>query len=403
MSTDDNDGRDFLPGSGRPPLAVVPRPEPELRLHEPKPEPPLEPRAGDTALGRPIPVAAEQCPLTADEVARDDRAKQVEAARMADELIYARAVPGLDWFGRFASPLVYALAFGTIGVFGVFVFNQTAQLIGALEQSPFWAQCVGYAGLGVFAFCILFAVGRFAVLYLRLRENRQLRLKGVRELDKRIESREIAATKTQEARARIKTYLNEYKIDKNAKELARLGLTFEVQQRLAEVRAALCDDNQYSDLARWLERFRTEFQTAIDAAAEERIRYWSNRVFVVTAVSPNAVIDSGAALFYTFSMLSDLCELYNLRAGRAGTAVLLGRTVFNAYIAGQGTEWEKLAEEQYGELFNHALQSLGIGVSSAVVGKVLGKVGAKATTGYMNRVLLARLGGYAARLLRPVA
>jgi uncharacterized membrane protein YcjF (UPF0283 family) len=402
MNTED-DGRDFLPGSGRPPLSVVPVPEPELRLHEPKPEPPLEPRAGDPVLGRPVPVAADQRALTPDELASDERAKQAEAARMADELIYASAVPGFGWFGRFASPLVYALAFGTFGVFGVFVFNQTAQLVGAFAQVPLWAQCVGFSGLGLFAFCILFALGRFAVLYLRLRENRQLRLKGVRELDKRIESREIAAAKTKEARDRVVTYLNEYKLEENARALARLGLTDEVQQRLASASAALRDSDQYSDIARWLERFRTEFQSAIDAAAEERIRYWSNRVFVVTAVSPNAVIDSGAALFYTFSMLSDLCELYNLRAGRAGTAVLLGRTVFNAYIAGQGTEWEKLAEEQYSDLFNHALQSLGIGVSSAVVGKVLGKVGAKATTGYMNRVLLARLGRYAMRLLRPVA
>ena len=36
-------------------------------------------------------------------------------------------------------------------------------------------------------------------------------------------------------------------------------------------------------------------------------------------------------------------------------------------------------------------------------GKVLGKVGARATTGYLNRVLLIRLGRYSARLLRPVA
>jgi uncharacterized membrane protein YcjF (UPF0283 family) len=215
--------------------------------------------------------------------------------------------------------------------------------------------------------------------------------------------RAVALQKTAEARERIVAYLNAYPLaGRDARALARLGLTDEVQQRLLEVKKALCDNNQFVNTSNWLARFRDEFQSAVDAAAEERIRYWSNRVFVVTTVSPNAVIDSGAALFYTFSMLSDLCELYNLRAGRAGTAVLLGRTVFNAYIAGQGTEWEKLAEEEYNELFNHALRSLGIGVSSAVVGKVLGKVGAKATTGYMNRVLLARLGRYAARLLRPV-
>ena len=35
--------------------------------------------------------------------------------------------------------------------------------------------------------------------------------------------------------------------------------------------------------------------------------------------------------------------------------------------------------------------------------KLLGKVGAKATTGYLNRILLIRLGRYGVRLLRPVA
>ena len=101
-------------------------------------------------------------------------------------------------------------------------------------------------------------------------------------------------------------------------------------------------------------------------------------------------------------MLSDLCRVYNLRAGRAGTAVLLGRVFFNAYLAGQGTEWEKLAEDQYDQLFAEAMNVVGVGVSSNMVGKLLGKVGAKATTGYLNRILLIRLGRYSSRLLRPV-
>ena len=121
----------------------------------------------------------------------------------------------------------------------------------------------------------------------------------------------------------------------------------------------------------------------------------------MTAVAPNAMVDSGATLFYTFSMLTDLCQIYNLRAGRTGTAVLLGRVFFNAYLAGQGTEWEKLAEDQYDQLFDEAMNVVGVGVSSNVVGKLLGKVGAKATTGYLNRVLLIRLGRYSARLLAP--
>ena len=72
------------------------------------------------------------------------------------------------------------------------------------------------------------------------------------------------------------------------------------------------------------------------------------------------------------------------------------------YLAGQGTEWEKLAEDQYDQLFHEAMNAVGVGMGANVVGKIVGKVGAKVTTGYLNRVLLIRLGRYAARLLRPV-
>jgi hypothetical protein len=114
-------------------------------------------------------------------------------------------------------------------------------------------------------------------------------------------------------------------------------------------------------------------------------------------------VDTGATLFYAVSMLTDLCRLYNVRAGGTGTGVLLGRVFFNAYLAGQGTEWEKLVEDQYDQMFHEALGVVGVGVGSNLAGKVMGKVGARATTGYLNRVLLVRLGRYATRLLRPVA
>jgi hypothetical protein len=134
------------------------------------------------------------------------------------------------------------------------------------------------------------------------------------------------------------------------------------------------DPDKFASTEQWFARFRIAFQGELDAAAEARIKYWGSRIWVVTAVAPNAVVDSGATLFYTFSMLSDLCQIYNLRAGRTGTAVLLSRVFFNAYLAGQGTEWEKLAEEQYDQLFGEAMNVVGVGVSSNVVGKLLGGV-----------------------------
>jgi hypothetical protein len=109
-------------------------------------------------------------------------------------------------------------------------------------------------------------------------------------------------------------------------------------------------------------------------------------------------------------MLTDLCEVYHLRTGTTGTAVLLGRVFFNSYLSGQINEWEKVTEEQLKMMLVPAGQwAAG---SAAVLGglaqfvsplaSVLSKAGAKGTSGLLNGLLIARLGRYATRLLKPV-
>ncbi|MBN9120454.1 MAG: DUF697 domain-containing protein [Planctomycetes bacterium] len=406
MKPEDDDFRIGVPGVGR--AAVAPPPNGFALPVREAPEAPPELRPGETELGRPPQVPADLAELSAADLAALKLLDEEQAARdVAEaELLLASDPTGLGWLGWFGSPLAFAFLLGITGVFGVFLFNQTAQLIQVLNGLPEpWMRYVGFAGLGLFGACVLYSFLRFAFIYVRMRENRQLRVKGIKELSNRTRLRWLAAAKSAEARRQIETYLQTYPIEteKDRRALATLGLTDEAVTRLKVVRAELLDHNKFASTEQWFARFRDGFQSVIDAAAEGRTKYWASRIWVVTAVAPNAVIDSGATLFYTFSMLSDLCQLYNLRAGRTGTAVLMGRTFFNAYLAGQGTEWEKLAEEQYDQLFHEAMNVVGVGVSSNVVGKVLGKVGAKVTTGYLNRVLLVRLGRYAARLLRPVA
>jgi uncharacterized membrane protein YcjF (UPF0283 family) len=369
-------------------------------------DPGVELRPGETELGRPPQVPADLAPLTPEEVEQLKLLDEEQAAQelLEAELLLASDTSGLGWLGWFGSPLAFAFLMGMAGVFGIFLFNQTASLLNALAAQPQWAQYVGYAGLGLFGLCVLYAFLRFFLLYLRLRENRQLRVRGVAELSRRTRLRWLAAAKSAEARGQIETYLNTFPMstEKERKALNGLGISDELQTRLASVRGELLDHDKFTSTEQWFAQFRDGFQSQLDIAAESRVKYWASRIWVVTAVSPNAVIDSGATLFYTFSMLSDLCQIYNLRAGRTGTAVLLGRVFFNAYLAGQGTEWQKLAEDQYDQLFHEAMKVVGVGVSSNMIGKMLGKVGAKATTGYLNRILLIRLGRYACRLLRPV-
>ncbi len=408
MKSDDDDFRIGVPGVGRgavaSPLGGL---TPPARQDAEKPDEAPELRPGETELGRPPQVPSDLAPLSTADLAALKLLDEEQAARdVAEaELRLASDPTGLGWLGWFGTPLAFAFLLGMTGVFGVFLFNQTASLLQTLATvQEDWLRYTGYGGLALFGACVLYSFLRFMFIYARMRENRQLRVKGIRELSKRTRLRWLAAAKSAEARKQIETYLQTYPIDteKDRRTLLGLGLTDEAIVRLKVVRAELLDHDKFASTEQWFTRFRDGFQSVIDEAADRRTKYWASRIWVVTAVAPNAVIDSGATLFYTFSMLSDLCQLYNLRAGRAGTAVLMGRTFFNAYLAGQGTEWEKLAEDQYDQLFHEAMNAVGVGVSANMVGKVVGKVGAKVTTGYLNRVLLIRLGRYAARLLRPV-
>jgi len=405
MTPDDDDFRIGVPRTTGTAPGAVAAPEPPAPPRPGAPEPELRP--GETELGRPPQVPTDLAPPSADDLAVIELLDEEQRRRVEDEVdgMLASDPTGLGWLGWFGSPLAFAFLLGIVGVFGVFLFNQTASLLQTLAAvQETWIRWTGYGGLILFAFCVLYSVVRFLVVYFRMRENNQLRVKGIKELSNRSRLRWLAARKLAEARGQIETYLRTYPIEteKDRRGLAKLGLTDEAVAQLKVVRLELLDADKFASTEQWFARFRDGFQSIIDEAADKRVRYWASRIWVVTAVAPNAVIDSGATLFYTFSMLTDLCQLYNLRAGRTGTAVLMGRTFFNAYLAGQGTEWEKLAEDQYDQLFHEAMNAVGVGMSANVVGKIVGKVGAKVTTGYLNRVLLIRLGRYASRLLRPV-
>ncbi len=380
---------------------------PPVRPRAPSPDSDVELREGETELGRPpqVPIGLA---LLSD--ADRTRLRQLEDEQASKELAEAEMLlaadpTGLGWLGWFGTPFVLAMLVGSVGLAGLFVSNQVLSVLNALASQPEWAQYTGYAGLVLFGICVLYAFLRFAYLYATLRRNRQVQVRGLEELAKRTRLRWLAFAKSAEAKQQLEVYLNTFPLDseKDRKTLLKLGVTDEVQLRLRNARVELLDPARFASSDQWFARFREGFQGELDTLAEARVKYWGSRIWVVTAVSPNALVDSGSSLFYTFSMLADLCQIYNLRAGRTGTAVLLGRVFFNAYLAGQSADWEKVVEDQYDQLFHEAMNVVGVGVGSNFAGKILGKVGARATTGYLNRVLLIRLGRYSIRLLQPVS
>jgi uncharacterized membrane protein YcjF (UPF0283 family) len=297
-------------------------------------------------------------------------------------------------------PLVGLVMLGAAGLLGLFMFNQVASAVTAINTLPETVRWAGWAFFGLLSLAVVYAILRLTILYVRLRRNKQLRLQGLEELEKRTHLRWLINSKRHEAYQQLEAYVREYpaETERERKRLAGVGLAGENLHAVAQARSKLLDRDRWGDSAAWFDGFRDTFQARLDEAAARRVSYWARRSAFATAVSPNALADTGLTLYFSFAMLADLCTIYNLRAGRLGTMVLLSRVFFNSYLAGQLNEMEGWTADQIQQLVEPHLPT-----SELVLGKVFSKLGAKASAGAVNYLLLSRLGKYGCRMLRPVA
>jgi uncharacterized membrane protein YcjF (UPF0283 family) len=359
----------------------------------------FEPRPGDLDEGE---ARLPQAPTSLDDLRPGELPKELtpldEELRRAAELMQSEpTVFGLP--SILGHPLVGLVLLGAAGLLGLFLFNQVASAITAINTLPETVRWAGWGFFGLLTFAVAYAIVRLTVMYVRLRRNKQLRLQGLVELEKRTHLRWLINAKRHEAYTQLEAYMREYPVetDKDRKRLARIGLTGEDLSAMVRAREKLMDRDRWADTDAWFDGFRDTFQAKQDEAAARRVSYWARRTAFATAVSPNALADTGLTLYFSFALLADLCTIYNLRAGRLGTMVLLTRVFFNSYLAGQLSEMEGWTADQIQQLVEPHLPT-----SELVLGKVFSKLGAKASAGAVNYLLLSRLGKYGCRMLRPV-
>lgn len=359
----------------------------------------FEPRPGDLDEGE---ARLPQAPTSLFELRPGELPKELtpldEELRRAAELMQSEpTVFGLP--SILGHPLVGLVTLGAAGVLGLFLFNQVASAITAINTLPETTRWAGWGFFGLLTFAVAYAIVRLTVMYVQLRRNKQLRLQGLVELEKRTHLRWLINAKRHEAYTQLEAYMREYPVetDKDRKRLARVGLTGEDLSSMVRAREKLMDRDRWADTDAWFDGFRDTFQAKLDEAAARRVSYWARRTAFATAVAPNALADTGLTLYFSFALLADLCTIYNLRAGRLGTMVLLTRVFFNSYLAGQLSEMEGWTADQIQQLVEPHLPT-----SELVLGKVFSKLGAKASAGAVNYLLLSRLGKYGCRMLRPV-
>jgi uncharacterized membrane protein YcjF (UPF0283 family) len=359
----------------------------------------FEPRPGDRDEGE---ARLPQAPRSLDEPKPGELPKELtpldEELRRAAELMQSEpTVFGLP--SILGHPLVGLMMLAAGGLLGLFLFNQVASAVTAINTMPKTLRWAGWGFFGLLTFAVAYALVRLGIMYVRLRRNKQLRLRGLVELEKRTHLRWLINAKRHEAYTQLEQYMREYPVetDKDRKRLARVGLIGDDLASMVRAREKLMDRDRWGDTDAWFDGFRDTFQVKLDEAAARRVGYWARRTAFATAVSPNALADTGLTLYFSFALLADLCTIYNLRAGRLGTMVLLTRVFFNSYLAGQLSEMEGWTADQIQQLVEPHLPT-----SELVLGKVFSKLGAKASAGAVNYLLLSRLGKYGCRMLRPV-
>jgi len=385
----------LLPQAPVRPVPVTPEPGPFQRAEPTN----FEPRPGDIDDGE---ARLRQAPAALyvpkpGEVGREETPLDEELRRAAELMASEPTVLGLP--SILGHPLVGLVMLAAAGLLGLFMFNQVASAVTAINTLPETVRWLGWGFFGLLSLAVVYAIVRLTILYVRLRRNKQLRLQGLEELEKRTHLRWLVNSKRHAAYQQLENYVREYpaETDKERKRLAGVGLVGDDLYAVAQARVKLLDRDRWGDSAAWFDGFRDTFQAKLDDAAARRVSYWARRSAFATAVSPNALADTGLTLYFSFAMLADLCTIYNLRAGRLGTMVLLSRVFFNSYLAGQLNEMEGWTADQIQQLVEPHLPT-----SELVLGKVFSKLGAKASAGAVNYLLLSRLGKYGCRMLRPV-
>ncbi|MEZ6142473.1 MAG: YcjF family protein [Zavarzinella sp.] len=300
-------------------------------------------------------------------------------------------------FGHSLAGLVFIFI---AGLLGFYLFNQVVLAIASIQAMPRVPQMISWGVFALLSILVGYGIIRFATMYIKLRRNRQLQLRGLDELQERIQIRWLVNTKTNQARTQLVQYLNEYPVRnvKDRQALEKLGFAAPDFQKMVSSRDDLLNPDRWSDPKQWFGSFQGDFQTTLDRIADQRIAYWARRAWVVSAASPNALVDTAAIMYFNFAMASDLCRIYHLRAGRLETMVLLSRVFFNSYLAGQLQGMEDMAADQITQLVQPHLP-----VTEVLLGKVFGKIGAKAGTATVNYLLIHRLGKHMKNLLRPLA
>ncbi len=347
-------------------------------------------RKGDTGLGTPVQLPGHTSFLTEAEKESIRRREDEEMERLVDAIMTEKQSFKLPRFLFNSTSLLLVAAAASIA--GLVVSNEVLTLLDKIASQPQWAQYLWYGALGIMSGAVALAGGRLAFLYARLARNPEVRFQILSELSKRGELRKVASRRLDKAKTELEKYLSEYPLKDKKGRVGLTALGFEANdlEFLAGQKEMLLNKDLAPAADEWIVRFRDGFQARLDRVASRVIRARALKVGLKTAATPSGLVDTLIVAYSSFQLIGDLCAVYNLRMGAAGTAAIMGRAFVYAYVA---SEIEEIFE-QVSELIFQGADGLA-GAAAIVAPKV--------AEGKANAFLVWRLGKATAALLRPVS
>ncbi|MCT8267354.1 MULTISPECIES: YcjF family protein [Afifella] len=258
---------------------------------------------------------------------------------------------GIRW-GRLAVAAAGALLSLAIGI-------AIDDLIRSLFTRADWLGWVGLACLGLFLLALGAIIGREILGLARLKAIARLRLTA----DAAYEEND-----PDKARKVVKELIHQY---------ADRADTAQGRRQLKEHLGAVMDG---SDLIRLAER---DLVATLDQRAKQAISSASQRVSVVTAVSPRALIDVAYVLIACLSLIRRVAAIYGGRPGVIGLMRLTGAVVSHLAVTGTIAIGDTLLQQVVGQ-----------GLAA--------RLSARLGEGVVNGLMTARIGLSALDVCRPV-
>ena len=274
-------------------------------------------RPGDSTIGRPIqaPKELKRSQLTQADL---DVQKEQEHREKSLALLHQSQLYEVPQF--FTKALLFLG--GTLAVVvGVFLVVEVLQLFAALNALPVAFQIAAYTLLFVLFFIIAGTVWQWTVVWRRLRVNQQIQVTKVA-----ADSQHLATDVMGAARRQLQSYLKSYDLGLKSPlypQFCALGFEPEALKRLEDSRQRLLLETRPISSKEWIDEFRRDWLAALDAKARVRINRYGKFVALKTAIAPYPLLDFLIVIYNNIRMLQELCLLYQVRTGFAGTVYLL--------------------------------------------------------------------------------